>query len=312
MLGFVTDPAGRAGLRLARDLPEPVPAPHEFLLDVRGYAINRGELRLIARRPNGWRPGQDVTGIVLRAAEDGSGPPTGARVAAEIDWESWAERVAVPSASAAVLDDRVGFEQAAALPVAGLTALRALRHGGSVLGKNVLVTGATGGVGQFAVPLAVLSGASVTAQVSDPVRTELALSLGAHHVVTSLDEVTTRFSLLLDGVAGPQLSKAVRLLESGGCAVVYGGGAESGLQQADFYGSGVANARLVMGFLSVLPAETKGADLGIVAGLVTQGRLTPAIGWSSDWTETPAALQALARREIRGRAVLLRDAVATT
>lgn len=308
MLGFVTDPAGRAGLRLARDLPEPVPAPHEFLLDVRGFAVNRGELRLIARRPDGWRPGQDVTGVVLRAAQDGSGPPEGARVAAEIDWESWAERVAVPSTSATVLDDRVGFEQAAALPVAGLTALRALRHGGSVLGQDVLITGATGGVGQFAVGLAALSGARVTAQVSDPDRIELARSLGAHHVMTSLDGLDTRFALLLDGVAGPQLAKAVRLLRPEGCAVVYGGGAESGLQQADFYGSGVANARLIMGFLSILPAETKGADLGIVAGLVADGRLTPVIGWSSDWTETPAALQALARREIRGRAVLLRAA----
>jgi len=62
MLGFVTDPGGRAGLRRARDLPEPVPAPHEFLLDVRGYAVNAGELRLIWRRPNGFRPGQNVTG----------------------------------------------------------------------------------------------------------------------------------------------------------------------------------------------------------------------------------------------------------
>jgi NADPH:quinone reductase-like Zn-dependent oxidoreductase len=307
MLGFVTDPAGRAGVCLAHDLPEPVPAPHEFLLDVRGYAVNPGELRLIRRRPNGFRPGQDVTGVVLRAASDGSGPPVGARVAAMIDWESWAERVAVPSTAAAILPDSVSFAQAAALPCAGLTALRALRHGGAVLGRNVLITGATGGVGQFAVPLAVLSGARVTAQVSGPDRAELARSLGAHDVVTALDDVPTRFALLLDGVAGPQLARAVRLLESDGVAVIYGGGADSGLQQADFYGSGVANARLVMGFISVLPAETKGADLAILAGLVGDGRLDPLVGWHTDWTRTPDALEALARREIRGRAVLLRE-----
>jgi NADPH:quinone reductase-like Zn-dependent oxidoreductase len=309
MRGFVTDPAGQAGVRLAHDLPEPAPAPDEFLLDVRGYAVNRGELRLIRRRPDGWRPGQDVTGVVLRAAEDGSGPPVGSRVAAMIDWESWAERVAVPTNWAAVLDDRVSFAQAAALPCAGLTALRALRHGGSVLGRDVLVTGATGGVGQFAVRLATLSGARVTAQVSDDDRRDLATSLGARHVVTSLDdEITTRFALVLDGVAGPQLARAVRLLAADGTAVVYGGLGDSGLQQSDFYGSGVANAKLVMGFLSILPADTKGADIAVLAGLVADGRLDPLIGWQSDWTRTPDALDMLAKRGFRGRAVLLRDA----
>jgi NADPH:quinone reductase-like Zn-dependent oxidoreductase len=308
MRGFVTDPQGQAGLRLTADLPEPQPKDDEFLLDVHGYAINPGEVRLIQRRPNGWRPGQDVTGVVLRAAADGSGPQVGSRVAAMIDWESWAERVAVPSGWAAVVPDEVTLAQAAALPCAGLTALRALRRGGAVLGRGVLVTGATGGVGQFAVQLAVLSGARVTAQVSGPDRVEIARSLGARHVLTDLDgEVGRRFSLILDGVAGPQLAKAVRLLEPGGTVVVYGGGAESGLQQQDFYTSGATDARLIMGFLSVEPAATKGADIAILADLVAEGRLKPLIGWQADWTRTPDAFDALAKRAFRGRAVLTRE-----
>src|SRR5579884_81744 len=127
MRGFITDPASPGGLRLVNDLPEPEPAPDQFLLEVRAYSINSGEARLITQRPQGWRPGQDVAGIVRQAAANGSGPPEGTRVAARVDWEGWAERVAVPGRSAAVLDDRVSFEQAATLPIAGLTALRALR-----------------------------------------------------------------------------------------------------------------------------------------------------------------------------------------
>ena len=87
MLGFVTDPTGSGGLRLTDDLPEPDPAAGEVVVEVRAYAINHDEVNLIARRPDGWRPGQDVAGVVVRA----------------------------------------------------------LRVGGAVLGRNVLITAATGG-----------------------------------------------------------------------------------------------------------------------------------------------------------------------
>jgi NADPH:quinone reductase-like Zn-dependent oxidoreductase len=307
MRGFITDPQGYFGLRLAHDLPEPEPAPDQFLLEVRAYSINPGEARLITLRPDGWRPGQDVAGIVRQAAANGSGPPEGARIAARVDWEGWAERVAVPSQSAAVLDDRVSFEQAATLPIAGLTALRALRVGNSVLGRNVLVTGATGGVGQFAVQLAVLSGARVTAQVSSPEREEEARELGAHQVVTSLDDAMLGpFHLVLDGVGGPQLKQAVHLMTREATVVLYGGpGGPTELRLGDFYAS-AWNGRLV-GFVSELPEETKGEDIGILATLVADGRLAPWIGWRSSWTSTPDAFEALAKRSFRGKAVLVRE-----
>src|SRR6266566_9566585 len=97
MRGFITDPSCPAGLRLADDLPEPEPKPGELVLDVRAYAINHDEVNLIARRPVGWRPGQDAAGVVLRAAADGSGPAVGTRIAAYLDWQGWAERVCVPT-----------------------------------------------------------------------------------------------------------------------------------------------------------------------------------------------------------------------
>jgi NADPH:quinone reductase len=310
MHGFITDPRFPSGVRMADDLPEPVPQAHELLLDVRAYAINPGELILIERRPDGWRPGQDVAGVVARAAADGSGPPEGTRIVAVVDWEGWAERVAVPTHRMAALDPRVPVEQASTLPVAGLTALRALRVGGALLGRRVLITGATGGVGQFAVQLAVASGARVTAQVSGPDRVDEARRLGAHDVVISLDgDGPGPFDLVLDGVGGPDLARAVRRLRPGATALTYGSrGGTTELSLKDFFYSGAWNAR-VMGFVSELPLETRGEDIGILAALVAEGRLVPQVGRVEDWARTPDVLAALAERQIRGKAVLTRGPV---
>jgi NADPH:quinone reductase-like Zn-dependent oxidoreductase len=305
MRGYVTDPAGPSGVRLADDLPEPVPAASELVLDVRAYAINAGELRLIERRPNDFRPGQDVAGLVVRAAADGSGPAVGSRVVARVDWHGWATRVAVPTYQTAVLDDGVSYEQAATLPVAGLTALRALRLGGDLLGRNVLITGATGGVGQFAIQLAKAAGAVVTAQVSTVERAAEATALGANQVVTSLqDKNLGPFQLVLDGVGGELLTQSVRLLAPEATVAFYSSvGGPTTLTLSDFYYAGAHNAKMVA-FVSDHPEETKGEDLAILARLVADGRPTAKIGWSADWEDTPKALQALANREIRGKAVL--------
>jgi NADPH:quinone reductase-like Zn-dependent oxidoreductase len=308
MRGFITDPTAQSGLRRVDDLPEPQPGRGEFLLDVRAYSINPGEVILIRRRPDRWRPGQDVAGYVIRAAEDGSGPPAGARVAARLDWEGWAERAAVPVHLAAVLPDSVTFEQAATIPIAGLTALRALRLGGSILGGDVLVTGATGGVGQFAIQLAIASGAHVTALVSSVGRTQLARDLGASTVVTDLQEEPHLgpFQLILDGIGGATLTQSVRLLTSEGLAVVYGGtGGPASLHISDF-APAAHNARVV-GFISEAPVHTKGHDIGVIARLIAEGRVRPLIGLVCDWADTPQIFTDLADRKFRGKAVLVRE-----
>lgn len=306
MRGFLTDPKGRAGLRLTEDLPEPTPASDEVVVAVKAYAINHDERNLIARRPDGWRPGQDIAGIVVRAAADGSGPAVGDRVVCYLDWEGWAERVPVPVRRLAVLSDAVSFEQAAALPIAGVTALRALRVGGAVLGRQVLVTGATGGVGQFAVQLAVAAGARVTAQVSGPGRIDEAYALGAHRVVTSLeDETLGPFHLVLDGIGGPLLSQAIRRIAAGGHLAWYGNvGGVAELRLADFFGHAQGWNAHIVGFISPVPEETLGEDVGILADLVADGRLRPHLGLTLDWERTPEAFEALADRSLRGKAVL--------
>ena len=305
MRGFITDPGAPDGLRLADDLPEPEAGADELVLDVRAFAVNRGELRLLEQRPDGWRPGQDVAGVVLRPAGDGSSPPEGARVVAIVDGAGWAERVAVPTQWVAQLPEAVSFEQAASLPIAGLTALRALRVDGSILGRRVLVTGATGGVGQFAVQLAVAAGARVTAQVSGPERTEEARLLGAHEVVVSLDDAAAgSFDLALDGVGGPQLREVLHRLAPGATVALYGSvGGPSELMLPDFRGAPGAS---VTGFFHAYPQDEKGADLATLAQLVAAGWLVPLLGLVESWERTHDVLDALRGRRVRGKAVLVR------
>jgi NADPH2:quinone reductase len=306
MRGYITDPNAPGGLSLADDLPEPEPEPNELLLEIRSFGVNRGEIVLLQQRPDGWRPGQDVAGVVARAARDGSGPAEGDRVVGVVDGAGWSERVAVPTNWAAHLPKSVSFAQGASLPIAGLTALRALRVDGPVLGRRVLVTGATGGVGQFAVQLAVVAGARVTALIHAPEGEEGVRALGADEVVTSLDDDTLGpFDLVLEGVGGAVLKGAVHRLAPGGTVAAYG--AVAGPTQLSFQDFGSGPLGKVLGFFHAYPQETKGADLGTLADLVGDGRLTPLLGLVRDWEETREVLEALRNGEVRGKAVLRRD-----
>ena len=102
MLALVNTPNGPAPVEV-RELPEPQPAPNEALVEVRAFSLNRGELRLMQIRPEGWRPGQDIGGVVLQPAADGSGPEAGTRVVALANNGGWAQRAAVPAPRTAAL-----------------------------------------------------------------------------------------------------------------------------------------------------------------------------------------------------------------
>jgi NADPH2:quinone reductase len=303
VLGHVTDPGAPGGLD-RRELPEPAPEPGEVLVEVRAYSVNRGELRLLQQRADGWAPGQDVAGTVAAAAADGSGPAAGTRVVGIADGGGWSERVAVPSHRVAALPDATSFADAAALPVAGLTAFRALQTGGPLLGRQVLVTGASGGVGGFAVQLAVAAGARVTGLVSGERRVDAVRALGAHEVVTALDAGTGPFDLVLDGVGGQVLGDAIHRLAPGGTVAAYGlsSGEPTPLSFRAFAGGPLG--RLVGFFVYATGEATFGHDLGVLAGLVADGRLRVPKGVESDWSRTREAVDALRRREATGKVVL--------
>jgi NADPH:quinone reductase-like Zn-dependent oxidoreductase len=304
MRGFITDPTAPGGLRLAGDLEEPVPEANELVLDVRAFSVNRGELFLLQQRAEGWRPGQDVAGVVLQAAADGNGPPVGARVVAIVDGAGWSERVAVRSNHVAEFPDTVTFEVAASLPIAGLTALRALRVDGTVIGRRVLVTGATGGVGQFAIQLGVAAGATVTALVNRDDQQELARNLGAHHVVTALDDDVGPFELVLEGVGGHVLQASVHRLTPGGTVATYG--TLAGPAQLSVLDFRSAPQGKVVGFFHAYPQEEKGADLAQLAAFVASGRLKPLISLVRPWTQIQEVLQAMLDHKVPGKAVLIR------
>jgi NADPH:quinone reductase-like Zn-dependent oxidoreductase len=301
MLGYITDPATPGGL-VRRKLSEPEAGPHDAVIEVRAYAVNRGELQLLQQRADGWTPGQDGAGVVAVAAADGSGPPVGTRVVFLANWGSWSELVAAPTHRVAPIPDDVSFAQAAALPVAGLTALRALRSGGPVLGRRVLVTGASGGVGHFAVQLAQAAGGRVTALVSGLHRIDAVRELGIDDVMTEVGGGP--FDLVVDGVGGQVLVEAVHAVAPGGIVTAYGmaSGQPSTLSFVDF-GRGPL-ARLIGFFLYATGEETFGEDLGFLAGLISDGRLRVEASVSWDWSRTVEAVDALRQRRVTGKVVL--------
>jgi NADPH:quinone reductase len=304
MLALVNTPGGAAPVEL-REVAEPQPTPNEALVEVRAFSLNRGELRLFQIRPEGWRPGQDISGMVLNQAADGSGPAAGTRVVALTDNAGWAERAAVPAHRMAALPDNVRFEEAAALPVAGLTALRSLRHGAPLLGKRVLITGAAGGVGHMAVQIAARSGARITAIVGGPERGRHIR--GAVEIVDGIDRAEGRFSLILESAGGPSLADAVARIEARGTIVIFGNssGEPTSLSFRDF--AEHPNARIQsFSYFTSEPEDRFAPDLALLAALVGDGSLKPVLAEHS-WRDLAKVGPELRDRHIAGKAVFRID-----
>jgi NADPH2:quinone reductase len=306
MLAIVNTPGGPEPVAI-REVAELELRPDEALVAVHAFSLNRGELRLFQVRPEGWQPGQDIAGTIVQAAADGSGPPAGTRVVALTDQAGWAERAAVPTHRIAPLAGNVSFGQAAALPVAGLTALRTLRHGAPLLGKRVLITGAAGGVGNLAVQLAARSGARVTAIVGSRERAGVLHGIGAAEIVTDIAEAQGRFELILESAGGASLTAAIERIEAKGTIVVYGNssGEPTALNFRDF--TEHQNAR-IQGFhyFTSEPEERFGRDLALLAGLIADGSLKPRIVEQS-WRELSRIGPLLRDRKIPGKAVFRID-----
>jgi NADPH:quinone reductase-like Zn-dependent oxidoreductase len=221
-----------------------------------------------------------------------------------VDQAGWAERATAPVARVGLLPDNVSFPQWACLGVAGLTALRALRLGGSLLGARVLVTGAAGGVGTFAVQLAHLGGAQVTGVAASQSRARPLLDLGVRQVVLEDEDLAGPFDLVMEGVGGPSLQRSLLALAPGGLLVLYGGvaGEPAAVGLSNFRN---APAGKILGFfIYQTGTETFGQDIGYLASLVSEGRLQPQIGMEVGWTDLERAVDALRQRRVEGKVVL--------
>lgn len=307
MLALVNTPNQPAPLEL-RDIAEPVPTPDQALVEVHAFSLNRGELASFARNKEGWVPGQDVAGVVLRPAANGKGPPAGARVVALVDDFGWARRAAVPSHRMAELPDSVSFAQAATLPVAGLTALRTLRHGGPLIGRRVLITGAAGGVGTLAIQIAARSGAHVTAVIGRPERAAGLQALGVADVIQGIEAAQGRFALILESAGGASLATAIQLVEPRGTIVVYGNSSTepTSISFANFRGA--PNARIQSFSYFTSEAEDRFApDLALLVSLIADGSLKPQIGMERNWRDIMQVAERLRGRHVAGKAVLTTD-----
>jgi NADPH:quinone reductase-like Zn-dependent oxidoreductase len=291
------------GLRLG-EAADPSPGPAQALVRVTATSLNFGEVRYLSRvQEPGGVAGWDAAGMVVTPAADGSGPPAGARVVT-FGWSGgWAELRAVDTGELAVLPDGVTDTAAAALPVAGVTALRAVRGLGPVVGRRVLVTGASGGVGRFAVQLAARAGAYVIASVGRPERGAGLRELGAAEVVVGLgglEEGGPVFGVI-DNVGGQQLADAYGQLEPGGLALAIGK-ASGDPTTIDFEEARLANPGARVAAFFVGPGV--GPDLAYLVELVRDGGLDPQVGWQGPWDRVADAADALFGRRVAGKAVL--------
>lgn len=312
MRAVLTDPNAPAHVVLGR-APAPTCNSDQALVRVRAVSLNRGELSRASFTPAGHPIGWDVAGVVEQQAADGSGPAPGTRVVGlSLASNGWAELVAVPTSYLAPIPDGVSDQDAAALPVAALTALYGLERTRRLLGQRVLVTGASGGVGMFACQLARLMGAVVIAQVRRSEYVDLVRKTGADEVVVDeTGEVLAAgepFHLILDGVGGPLLGHVLATLQTGSTAVLYGvtgtATAEIGLAPFLFSGDGA-----LQGFNLYHEARHEAPSRGLarLLALVQARKLDTFVTHTASWTDVRDVAAEYMTRKHPGKVVLVVD-----
>ena len=291
------------------DIPDPVPMSNQCVVAVKAISLNLGEVKRARRSEPGTLLGWDIAGIVAEAAPDGTGPASGTRVVGYVNGGGWAERVAIGTDQIALLPDEVALAKAATLPVAGLTALYALEQGGQLLGRRVLVTGASGGVGLFGIQLAKLQGAVVTALVRREKNADLVRDVGADHVVVGEcaegAAAHGKYHCVLESVGGSVLADTLKMLARGGVLVSYGisAGETAMVEAGEFFR--VGRARYYGLYLFTEFGRRPAWDgLDVLAGLVANGSLAIHIDAEDQFAGLGRMAERLYNREITGKAVL--------
>lgn len=321
MKAIVQDTYGSADVLRLDDIDPPETGPQDVLIRVHAAGVDAGVWHLMAGRPFLMRVmgfglraprartrGFEVAGVVEAVGAQVTALHPGDRVFGTCDG-SFAEYATARPGSLALLPPAVSFEQAAAVPVSGGTALQALRDAGKVeSGQRVLVIGAGGGVGTFAVQLAKAFGAEVTG-VCSTAKVDLVRSLGADDVIDyTREEITAagrRYDLVLDTAGNRPLSVLRRVLAPRGTLVVVGG--ENG-------GRWLGGIQRSLGAILLSPfvghtlrglfSAVRPDDLSLLAGLIESGQVTPVIGATYPLDRAADAVRHQHEGHARGKVVL--------
>ncbi len=303
-------------LRLA-EIERPTPAAGELLVKVHAASINRADRYLmsgkpiIARlmtggllRPKSGRIGADIAGEVVAVGPGASAFRPGDAVFADLagaGFGGFSEYAAVPEKYLAHKPANLTYEEAAAVPMAAVTALQAIRAAGGITpGRRVLVYGASGGVGTFAVQMARAMGAEVTAVVSTR-NVATAHALGASRVIDYTREAFTGvYDIILAANGNRSLGDYRQVLVPGGALVVIGG-TMSQIFRAMLLGRVVMNEGRKA---TALTAEPNGEDLAAVGRMIEAGQLRPVIDATYPMSEIVAAMRYLEQERPRGKVVL--------
>ena len=316
MRAIVQDGYGSAGvLHLAR-IARPAIGDNDVLLRVHAAGLDRGRwhlmtgqpylLRLVAgfRGPRNPVQGLDVAGTVVAAGQKVTRFSVGDEVFG-FGQGTFAEYAAAREDKLARKPANATFEQAAVVPVSGVTALLALTGPGRVqAGQNVLITGASGGVGSYAVQLAKAFGAEVTG-VCSTAKTGLVRSLGAAHVIDytrdDFADGAHRYDLIIDIAGNPSLSRLRRALTPAGTAVLTGGEDGGRWTGMDRQVRALALSPFLRQRLTMLTPRQRPADLDRLTALIMAGTITPSIGATYPLDRVPEAMRHLEAGDARGK-----------
>lgn len=314
MRAVVQNGYGDADALRTAEIDRPVIAGDEVLLRVRAAGVDRGVWHLLtgtpyaARLALGWPrdrvAGMDVAGVVAAVGDRVTGFAVGDEVFG-VGRGSFAEYAAARPDKLVRKPSGLSFEQAGVIAVSGVTALRAVRDAGRVgAGQRVLVIGASGGVGSYAVPLAKAFGATVTG-VCGPTKVDLVRSLGADDVIdyTAADfaDERGRYDVILDIGGRNRFSRLRRALAPRGTLVIVGGEGGDQLLGMGRPVHALALSPFVRQRLTALIAVPNRADLETLRGLVEAGKLTPTVGATYPLERATEAVRELAAGRARGK-----------
>ncbi|MEU0521455.1 NAD(P)-dependent alcohol dehydrogenase [Streptosporangium sp. NPDC006007] len=319
MKAIVYEEYGSAEVLRYTDVDKPAIGDDKVLVRVRAASINYGDratmhgspsiMRLAfgLRRPKKAVLGRDIAGTVEAVGAKVTRFRAGDQVFGEMSQRGFAEYVAAPETHLAPKPEGVTFEQAATLPVAGTTALQALRLGEVAPGRTVLVNGASGGVGTFAVQLAKTLGAVVSG-VCSPRNADLVRSIGADHVIDYTREDFTRgagrFDVIVDLAGNHRLSEFRRVLAPKGVYISSSGTGGAVLGPLPRLFAVAAISPFLSQRLRGLYTKRSIDDLTHLAGLIATGKITPVIERTYPLSETADAIRFIEAEHARGKIVL--------